>query len=401
VKILLLVDSYLPSTKSSATLIHDLALEFAARGHHPSVVAPNSEARADVEVTSEGSVEVVRVRTGRMKGAARWLRGVNEARLSSRVWGACRHYFRSRSFDFIVFYSPTIFFGSLVSRLKKLYGCRSYLILRDIFPQWAVDAGVMGKGLPYWYFKRKEYAQYDAADHIGVQSPANLEYFKERGLTGRYRLEVLFNWMKIGPVTVPRSDLRSRWGCEAKLLLFYGGNIGVSQDCDNLIRLASGLQTAAPQAHVMLLGEGTEVGRLRRRIQEYGLRNVSIEGPLPQAQYLEAVRSADVGLLTLDGRLRTQNFPGKLLSYMHEARPILASINPGNDLKEILEGVGAGLVCRNGDDGVFLECALKLIRDEALRASMGDASRKLLEDRFSVSIAAEQILGAGARPYAP
>ena len=100
----------------------------------------------------------------------------------------------------------------------------------------------------------------------------------------------------------------------------------------------------------------------------------------------------DVGLISLDRGLRTQNFPGKLLGYMYHAMPILASINPGNDLKEILEGQQAGLVCMNGEDELFAAHARRLVRDENCRRQLGKNSRTLLENTFSVSRAAGQIL---------
>lgn len=378
--VLLLVDCYLPSTKSSAKLVHDLARELVSMGHSTAVVTQDPDAPG---IRTEDGVEVVRVQAGAIKGAKLWTRGLNEARLSSRIWSSAKDWFRSRRFDLVVYYSPTIFFGALVRRLKRLYGCRTYLILRDIFPQWAVDAGVLRKGPAYWYFKLKERQQYDAADVIGVQSPANLAYFEGSGR----RTEVLYNWMRVEPRPSARSDFRRAWGLEGKTLFFYGGNLGVAQDVDNLVRLARGLRSV-PEAHVLLVGEGSEAPRLRSVVEP----NLTLKDALSQDDYLKLVSEADVGLISLDRRLRTQNFPGKLLSYLHAGIPTLASLNPGNDLGRLLESSGAGLACENGDDAGFLERALRLANDPALRSSMGAAARRLLEERFSARAAAEQVL---------
>jgi glycosyltransferase involved in cell wall biosynthesis len=193
-RILLLVVYYLPSTMSSAKLIHDLATEFLRLGHDPVVVAPDENILKDTEITSENGIKVLRVRTGKIKTASRLIRGFNEARLSNIIWEKGRRFFEENPCDLIVYYSPTIFFGSLVKRLKKDFACPSYLILRDIFPQWAVDAGILSHGMVYKFLKLKELQNYDAADIIGVQSPANLRYFEENGLYKKYHLEVLFNW---------------------------------------------------------------------------------------------------------------------------------------------------------------------------------------------------------------
>jgi glycosyltransferase involved in cell wall biosynthesis len=392
VRILILVDCYLPSTKSSAILAHDIALEFATRQHEVTVLTPSETALEEPHVLREGGIELIRVNAGSIKGAPLWLRGINEARLSARIWSRCSKLLLERHFDLVVFYSPTIFFGGLIARLKRQYGCRTYLILRDIFPQWAFDAGILRNRILFWYLKHAEYRQYGVADVIGVQSPANLEYFRERHLDRLFRLEVLYNWMRIGPVPSGHTSHRAQWQLQGKIVLFYGGNLGVAQDCDNLLRLAAGLLKVAPEAHLLLVGEGSELSRLRRVVAEEHLDNVTIRDALPQTEYLDLVSEIDIGLISLDRKLRTQNFPGKLLSYMYAAKPILASINPGNDLKDLLETTGSGLVCINGSDHEFLSLALKLIRDSKLRQSMGGASRVLLEKQFSSSAAADQIL---------
>ena len=398
-RILLLVDCYLPSTKSSAKQVHDLAVEITAAGHQAVVAAPDpSLERRGCRVTDEDGVTVLRVASGRVKGVMRPLRAINEWRLPSVMWRAGREFFERTPCDLVAYYSPTIFFGPLVRRLTACWGCRSYLILRDIFPQWAVDAGVLRRGGPaFLFFRRKELEQYAAADVIGVQSPANLRYFAEHGWDRRYRLEVLYNWMRLQQPDVPRTDDRQRLGLAGKVVFFYGGNLGVAQDVGNLLRLARGLERE-PSAHVLLVGDGSEVPRLRREIADGGLGNITLHPAVDQARYLGMLSEFDVGLISLDRGLGTQNFPGKMLGYMYFGLPILASINPGNDLQEILERHGAGCVTINGDDELLLAHALHLARDAELRRRLGAAGRRLLETTFSAAEAARRLLAhAGPR----
>jgi glycosyltransferase involved in cell wall biosynthesis len=390
-RILLLVVYYLPSTMSSAKLIHDLATEFLRLGHDPVVVAPDENILKDTEITSENGIKVLRVRTGKIKTASRLIRGFNEARLSNIIWEKGRRFFEENPCDLIVYYSPTIFFGSLVKRLKKHFACPSYLILRDIFPQWAVDAGVLSHGIVYKFFKLKELQNYDAADIIGVQSPANLRYFEENGLDKKYHLEVLFNWTTLVEENIQPGAYRERLGLQGKVVFFYGGNIGVAQDMDNIIRLAKNLR-GEEYAHFLLVGDGSEVPRLKAAIASNGLMNIAIHDAVGQKEYLSMLSEFDVGLISLDRGLRTQNFPGKMLGYMYHSMPILASVNPGNDLKEILEGQQAGLVCMNGEDDLFAVHTGRLVRDENYRHLLGKNARTLLESTFSVSRAAGQIL---------
>jgi O26-antigen biosynthesis N-acetyl-L-fucosamine transferase len=391
-RVLILVDCYLPNPKSGAKLIHDLAEEFVNQGHETIVVTPDETLQVRRRTTSEDGITVVRVRSGRIKGAGRVIRAINEIRLSSIVWRACIDFFRETPCDLVVYYSPTIFFGTLVRKLKKLWGCPAYLILRDIFPQWAVDAGVLRNGsLPHRYFRWKEIQQYEAANVIGVQTPANLEYFRQGGLSGGARLEVLWHWSAVQEGGIPPTDFRRRLGLEEKVVFFFGGNLGVAQDMDNLVRLTESLRTES-DIHFVLMGSGSEVPRLNRVVKERGLGNISMLPPVGQGEYLGVLSEFDIGVITLCRELKTQNFPGKMLGYLEGSLPVLASINPGNDLKTLIEENDIGLVSINGEHERFGEHALKLARDPELRRRLGKNGRRLLEESFSTRRAAEQIL---------
>lgn len=391
-RILLIVVYYLPSTMSSAKLIHDLAMEFLRLGHEPVVVAPDENIPTDVQITMEDGIKVLRVRTGKIKKASRVVRAINEARLSHVIWEKGHSFFAENPADLIVYYSPTIFFGSLVKRLKKQFHCPSYLVLRDIFPQWAVDTGVLHRGLIYRFFKYIERQNYDAADVIGVQSPANMLYFEDTNCLERYRLEVLYNWTTLEEENIVPGTYREQLGLVNKVVFFYGGNIGVAQDMDNIIRLARNLRDEET-AFFLLVGEGSEVPRLRNTLASEGLTNIAIHDPVGQKEYLSMLSEFDIGVISLDRALKTQNFPGKMLGYMYYSMPILASVNSGNDLMTMLQEHSAGLVCCNGDDEALAAHARILLKDEIMRREFGENARSLLENVFSVSKAAKQILG--------
>jgi glycosyltransferase involved in cell wall biosynthesis len=390
-RILLIVVYYLPSTMSSAMLIHDLAVELRRLGHEPIVVAPDENILQEYQVTIEDGIKVLRVRTGKIKTATQFVRAFNEIRLSKIIWEKGKHFFHENPCDLIIYYSPSIFFSSLVKRLKNLYACSSYLILGDIFPQWAVETGILKKGLIYSYFKYKERQNYEAANIIRVQSPANLLYFKENGLDKKYHLEVLYNWTALTDESAPHTSYRISLGLQDKVVFFYGGNLGIAQDVDNIIRLADNLQNE-PAAYFLLVGNGSEVRRLKKLIGLKNLKNIVIHDPVDHKEYMSMLSEFDVGLISLDRRLRSHNFPGKLMNYMYHAKPVLASINAGNDLKEFLEDRKAGLVCINGEDDIFASYARQLLANENFRRQLGLNARAILADTFSVSKAATQIL---------
>lgn len=378
-------------------MIHDLATEMSNQGHDAIVVTGDDTLDTGLQVSKENNVTVVRVKSGKIRHSSRVVRATNEIRLSGIIWNAARHFFETYPCDLVIYYSPTIFWSGLVRKLKALTGCASYLVLRDLFPQWALDAGLLKRyGPAYWFFRLQELRLYRTADVIGVQSPANLDYFSSSSLRGRYNVEVLFNWTNVANRPMPPPNLRIRLGLQGKVIFVYGGNLGVAQDIDNILRLAANMAEEKDVAF-LLLGEGSESARIKLEIKRRGMTNVVMHPAVSTGEYLDILAECDVGLITLRRDLKTQNFPGKMLSYMELRIPMLASINPGNDLSIIIRSHDAGLVCNNGEDDVFRQHALTLARDRDLRLRMGVNAYKLLREQFDVSTAVRQILGHFAR----
>ncbi len=390
-RIFILIDCYLPSFKSGPKQIHDLGREFSRQGHEVTILTTSHEIAEDFQVTVENELRIARVKTRQIKGASRVLRGFNEVRLSSLVWKKAGKFLTRHPADLIVFYSPTIFWSSLVRRLKALWQAPTYLILRDIFPQWAVEAGVLRRGLIYRYFRRKEIQQYDCADIIAVQTPGDLHYFSRNFSQEAYRLEVLRNWASQSELDLPQTQFRMAHKLQGKFLFFYGGNLGIAQDVDNILRLASDLESY-PEVQFVIVGEGSEVPRMVKLISGKSLRNVLLLPPVDQREYLAMLSEIDVGLISLDRRLTSHNIPGKLLGYLFWGIPVLASVNPGNDLFDLVRNGQIGFCVVNGEDDKLRGAALRLIANAELRTQFGKNARLLLEHTFSAESAAQQVL---------
>ncbi len=394
-KICIVIDDYLPhSIKVGAKMVHELACELVKRGHHVSVITPSPNLNTSYQVEKLDGVNVHRFKSGKIKNISKVRRAVNETLLSYLAWIALKEEVSKEQHDIVVYYSPTIFWGHLVTKLKKLWGAPSYLVLRDIFPQWAVDRGLIKKGsLIEKYFRYFERKNYEAADTIGLMSQKNLEWFKENVRTDA-KLEVLPNWAALTPVSSDGA-YRKKLGLENRVVYFYGGNIGQAQDMMNIVRLAKRMQKY-PEAYFLLVGAGDEVDLVKRAIAEEKIKNLTLLPPVSQDVFKKMLSEFDIGLFTLHKDHTTHNFPGKLLGYMVQSMPILGSINSGNDLKDTVEGAGAGFVTVNGEDDLFFDNARKLL-DREKREDMGKKAFDLLKNSFSVESAANKILGKAVK----
>ncbi len=394
--IALFPDDYLPdSTLVHAKMFHELAIEFKRLGHKPVIITPgvpSQPCRLSKEIID--GVDVWRFRTGKTRGVGKLKRAINETLLSFNAWLAIRESVKGNPFDVCVNYSPTIFFGPLVNRLKKVNSdCKSYLILRDLFPQWVIDEGMIREGSPIArYFRFFEGLNYKSSDIIGLMSDANLKYFKL--INGGYKnLEVLRNWSQIEPVSTraDQFDIRKANDFGDKVVFFYGGNIGHAQDMANIMRLAKSM-IDYPKAHFLLVGQGDEVELVHDLKESWNLKNVTILPSVDQVTFKQYLKQVDVGLFSLAKSHKAHNFPGKLLGYMLESLPILGSLNPGNDLVAYIDEQDAGFACDNGDDEVLLAAAVKLLNSEELRVRQGENAYRVLCEHFSVESAAAQIL---------
>ena len=389
-KICLIVDDYMPhSIKVAAKMMHELACEFVKQGHEVSVLTPDATV-SSLSVDNLDGVKVCRFHSGEIKNAGKVKRAINETLLSWNAWKNSKDFIKNNPHDLIVCYSPTIFFGPLVYMLKKKWKAKSYLVLRDFFPQWVIDNKILKKHSPItYYFKFFERINYAVADTIGVMSEKNLEWF-EQYYQSNTPLEVLHNWANLQKFGKKSNKYRQELGLEDKVVFFYGGNLGHAQDMMNIVRLAKNMKNEK-QAHFVLVGAGDEYEPIDESIKKQNMKNITLLPSVDQEEYKLMLAEFDIGLFTLNKNHKTHNFPGKLLGYMVQDMPILGSVNPDNDLKAILEEYQAGLVTVNGEDELFYENAKKLLNKD-LRIKIGINAKKLLIDKFSVESATKQVV---------
>ena len=392
-RIALITVAYPPVRSSVAVQMRDLAREFVVQGHEPVVLVPEANLGRSWMMETLDGVEVLRLSAFPTRDIRYLWRTIAEILLPWAMLRALRKSpLASRRWDAVVWYSPPIFFGPLVRALKRASECRSYLIQRDVFPEWAVDLGILRKGPVYRMFKAFQRQQYDAADIIGVQAPSNLAYLAHLDGKSAVHLEVLWNWLAEVRDTGCSIDLGTT-PLAGRTVFVYAGNMGIAQGVDVFIDLAERLQHRR-DIGFLFVGRGSDVPRLRASAVERRLDNVLFYDEVDPNEIPGLLAQCHVGLLALDPRHKTHNIPGKFVAYVQAGLPVLARINANNDLVGLIETEGVGRV----DAGTTLDSlqahAERMADDQRRREIMSSNGRQLARKLFSPTAAVKQIVAA-------
>jgi glycosyltransferase involved in cell wall biosynthesis len=277
--------------------------------------------------------------------------------------------------------------------LRRNSGARTYLILRDIFPEWAVDLGLVRKGPVYLMFKAIAAFQYAVSEVIGVQTPSNLVYLSSWASPNR-RIEVLHNWLKVTPdvgcgIAVANTALAGR------KIFVYIGNMGVAQGMDIFIELIQSLRHRE-DIGFLFVGRGSEFAKLEAEKTSRELTNVLFFGEIDSSEIPGLLAQCHVGLVALHPDHKTHNIPGKFVSYVHYGLPVLARVNGGTDLERLIEDEGVGKVYVGNSVTELKRLAEELADNAILRQSMSEQGRQLGSRMFSPEAAARQIVALPA-----
>lgn len=389
----LIADTFPPLRTSGAVQLRDLSREFVRQGHRLTVMLPVAELEREWMLEDFYGVEVLRLRAPKTKDIGYVRRTLAELMMPFMMLSNLQKSPLAREhWDGVLWYSPSIFHGPLVKALKAWSGCRGYLIIRDIFPEWAADMGLMGRGLPYMFFKGIARYQYAVADIIGVQTLGNIKYFDAwRGISSR-KLEVLQNWL--GPVANRRCSIRvDETSLTGRKIFVYAGNMGVAQGMDILLDLAERFRERR-DVGFLFVGRGSDAERLSGDAEQRGLTNILFFDEIDPDEIPDLYSQCHVGLVALDSRHKSHNIPGKFVTYMQNGLPVLANINPGNDLVELIRQECVGRVSDDNTVDTLYGMAESLLEELENGSSIAGRCRSVFNRLFSAENAVRQIVSA-------
>lgn len=378
-------------------IYQDLMRKFRDEGHQVYVVtAAERRLGQETSLIESHGVKILNVKTLNVQKTNVVEKGIGTLLIEGQYKAAIKKYLSDVSFDLITYSTPPITFTNVVKYLKRNNpSAISYLQLKDIFPQNAVDIGMFGeKSIFNCYFRKKEKALYKVSDYIGCMSPANVDFvLKNNPEISPERVEVAPNSIEVktdddvmnnlGQEKAAKYYIKKKYDLpHEKPIFIYGGNLGKPQGIDYLVKCLDANKYRT-DCFFVIVGSGTHYGLISDWYINNKDCNVKLMQSLPKADYDLLVKSCDVGLIFLDHRFTIPNYPSRLLSYLENKMPVLCATDMNTDIGRIAEENGYGYWCESVKSEDFTALVDKMLSSD--RKAMGENGFQFLKKNYLVS----------------
>ena len=394
-RILLITNYFPPEIGAASHLYHELGRALVRRGHEVTVLTGTPRYNVHVRArqgeelagqTVQDGMTVIRCKVPGLDRTSRIARGLEH------LWVA---YAFGRAEvgkqDVALVYSPPLTLA-LTARWHWARRRIPFILnVQDLFPQSAVDLGVLRNPILIRAFETLERRAYWWASVVTVHSSGNAEHVRRQS-RGQARVEVMPNWVNTEEI-VPgerdnafRRELRELGIPEDGVLVSFAGTLGYSQDLDIVLDAAARMQ--GDNVYFAIVGDGVEKDRLERRAASLRLNNVIFLPMQPKDRYPDVLAASDICLATLKPAVRTPVVPSKILSIMAAGRPVVAAMDLSGDAPGLIREAESGVCVGAGDVEGFTEALKRLAADKTLRMAMGQRGRSYAVARLTVDAAA-------------
>jgi glycosyltransferase involved in cell wall biosynthesis len=290
---------------------------------------------------------------------------------------------QARDIDLVMGTSPPIF-QSVSAWLVALLKRRPFLLeIRDLWPEFAIDMGVLKSSTLIKASRWLEGFLYRRADHILVNSPAYRDYLLAKGVPEK-KVSVVPNG--VDPTQFdPHADgfeLRRELGIpREQFVATYCGALGMANDIPTILRAAARLKVTAPDIRILIVGDGKERPSLEASARRDGLGNVMIVGAVPKKRVPEVLASSNACIASLMNiKMFRTTYPNKVFDYMAAGRPVVLAID--GVIREVVEAAQGGVYVAPGDDEALAQAVAGLASNRAAAAEMGRRGRDFVVEHF-------------------
>ena len=369
----------------------DLMRKFRDEGHEIFIVSPlERRMKQKTSIKRDDLATILKVRILNITKTNLIEKGLSTLLLENQYLKGIKKYFELVKFDLVLYHTPPITFFKVIRYIKQKDNAIAYLLLKDIFPQNAVDLGMIKQGgMMHRFFRKKEKKLYSVSDKIGCMSPANVDFLLN------HNPEISPEKLEINPNSIELTDkylteeekkeVRREFNIPPDRTVFvYGGNLGRPQGIDFLTDVIKANEKNE-NICFLIVGSGTEFNRLNNWFNINRPENAKLIPDLPKVKYDQLLQSCDVGLIFLDKRFTIPNFPSRLLSYLEYKMPVLIATDENSDMGKIAEENSFGLYSIHGDLISFNKKLDEITGNKQLINKMGKNGYQFLLDNYTVT----------------
>ena len=394
-RILILTEFFPPEVRSAAHLLHDLARELTSRQHEVAVITKvptryvpeGAEGAVAPGWGDVGGVRTFRVGRSPLPGRQPVIRGIDHLLIG---WRFGRASLQWPGAEVVLAYSPPVPLASAGIKYGLLFDAPLILNVQDLYPQTAIDLGLLRNPMVITFAEGMERRAYERAARIVVHSPGNRSFLVERKNVSFDKVRVIYNWVNTESLRPgPRENsFRMEHGLGAKFVVSYAGLMGYAQDLSTIIECAA-LMRHDESVMFLLVGEGVLEDRWKTLAADRGLSNVRFLPMQSKDRYAHLLAASDVCLVPLDASLRTPVVPGKLQSIMACGRPSITIVDGEGDTPKLVEESGGGINVRPGDAVSLASTIQHLKNNPGVSQEMGQKARAFAEAHFSLTKCAD------------
>lgn len=285
--------------------------------------------------------------------------------------------------DIIFIPSPPLTNG-IVAWLLSLLNKGKYIYnVQEIYPDIAVNSGILKNSLVITILKKIELLVYKKAHKITVISKGMKNNLIRKGIEA-YKIEYIPNFVDINQMkAVSRINPFSiKYSITDKFVISYAGNVSVPQDLWSLISAAKALKHISGIIF-MIIGEGMQLKVLKNYVEKSGLDNFLFLPFQPYNLVPEIYASSDLNLVTLSSFLKDNAIPSKVYRIMACSRAVLAISPQSSDLAQLIKEADCGFVVEPEDEIGLIKTIRWCYENKEKLSSYGESGRKHVLEQYT------------------
>lgn len=376
----------------------DLLRKFRDEGFNVYVVCPEERRyRGKTRIETIFNINILYVNSLNLQKTGLLEKGLATLSLSWLLFRAIKKYFKNIKFDILLYTTPPITYNKSIIYLKTKDKAMTYLLLKDIFPQNAIDLNmIMDGGIIHRYFQKLEKRLYLLSDYIGCMSDANKAYIlKHHPYLPPTIVEVNPNSIDLKWLNDSKpssTEFRKKWGINSDALIcLYGGSLGKPQGIDFLIDILEHYKND-PRLFFFIIGDGTEFNKLSNWFLRVTPHNAKLIKHLPKSEFDKIAKYGDAGLILLDKRFTIPNFPSRLLTYLENKMSVWAATDVNTDIGQVAKDNEFGFWVKSGDLSTFIAEAERELENKVLNQNRGEVGFKYSKLKFDVNVSYQKII---------